>query len=67
MSDIDGHDISGSDTNPNDPTHLPKWVETTLSSAGLYVGNPIDPRRTRSYFQRAGIALSCNDSFLSDK
>ena len=49
---------------PNVPTHLPKWTKKTLSSTELDVGNPVDPRRTQSDFQRAGIALSCHDSLL---
>ena len=36
------------------------------SSAGKNIGNPVDRRRTQSYFQREGIALSCHDSLLSD-
>ena len=58
MSDISENDIPGFETYPNDPTHLPEWAEKTLSSVGLDVGNPVDPRRTRSYFQRAGIDIS---------
>ena len=46
--------------------HLPKLAEKSLSSAGLDVGNPADPRRTRSDFQRAGIYFSCSDSLFSD-
>ena len=36
------------------------------SFAGPNIGNPIDPRRTRSDFQRVGISLSFHDSFLSE-
>ena len=47
-------------------THLPTWAKQTLSSAGDNIGNPDDPRRTRSDFQRAVIALSCNEYLMSD-
>ena len=46
-------------------THLPKWAKKTLTFVGTNIGNPVDPRRTRSYFQRTGIALSCHDFLLS--
>ena len=58
MYKINEHEISGSKSDLNEPTHLPKWAEKTLSSVGLDVGNPVDQRRTRSDFQRACIALS---------
>ena len=45
-------------------THLSTWDRQTLSSTGDDIGNPNDPRRTQSDFQREGIALSCHDSFL---
>ena len=45
--------------------HLPIWAQQKLSSTGENVGNPDDPRRTRSDFQRAGIALSCANNLLS--
>ena len=66
MSDISEHEISGSESDQNDPSHLPKWAEKTLSSAGSNVGNLVDPRRTQSDFQREGIYLSCNDSLISE-
>ena len=34
MSNISENYISDSETYPNEPTHLPKWVEKTPSSAG---------------------------------
>ena len=34
------------------------------SSAGDNIGNPDDPRRTQSDFQRVGIALSCTDNLM---
>ena len=37
-----------------------------LYSTRTNVGNPVDLRRTWSYFQRKCIALSCHDSLLSD-
>jgi len=61
---ISEHNISGSKSDSNVPTHLPKWAKKTLSSVETNVGNPIDPRRTRSDFQRAGISLYWNDSLL---
>ena len=67
MSDISDHEISSSESYPNEPTNLPKWAEKTISFGGLNVGNLSDPRRTRSDFQREGIALSCNDSLLCEK
>ena len=48
-----------SKSEPEVQNHLP------LSSAGDNIGNPDDPRRTRSNFQRAGVALSCPNYFLS--
>ena len=51
MSDISNNNISGFVSYPNAPTHLQKWDENTLSSSRLDVGNPVDPRRNRSYFQ----------------
>ena len=56
--DINEKNISGSESYSNVPTNLPKWAEKTLSSAGLDIGNPAYPRRTRFAFLRAGIALS---------
>ena len=46
--------------------HLPTWAQQTLSSAGENIGNPDDPRRTQSDFQRVGIALSCPDNLMSE-
>ena len=66
MSDISENNISFYESYSNVPTHLPKWAKKTLSSVGLNVGNPTDPRRTRSYFQREGITLYCNDYFISE-
>ena len=45
--------------------NLPTWAKKTLSSAGESIRNLVVPRRTRSEFQRAGIALSCHDDLLS--
>ena len=44
--------------------HLPTWAKKTLSSVGPNIGNLADPRKTRSSFQKEGIALSWNDSLL---
>ena len=60
------NNISGFQLDPNFPTLLPKWVKNTLSSVGLDVGNPVDPRRTQLDFQRAGISIPCNDSLMYD-
>ena len=53
------------ESEPEVQNHLPTWAQNTLSSAGDNIGNPDDPRRTRSDFQRVGIALSCSDNLLS--
>ena len=36
---------------PNSPT-IPKWAANTIHAAGEVAGNPNDPRRTRSQFER---------------
>ena len=64
MSDFSEHNISISESDSNAPTNLPKWAKKTLSSVRTNVGNPADPRRTRSDFQRAHIYISCNDSLI---
>ena len=61
MSDISEHNISGSESDSNHPTHLPKWAKKTLSSIGTNVRNLANPRRTRSDFQREGIEIYYND------
>ena len=65
ISDISVQKTSDAESEPEVQNHLPTCVRHTLSSAGDNIGNPDDPRRTRSDFQRAGIALSCPDNFLS--
>ena len=65
MSDISEHNISVSESYPNFPTHLTKWAKETLPSIGTNIGNPVDPRRTRSYFQREGISIYFHDSSIS--
>ena len=40
----DNHDLIA---DPNSPT-IPKWAANTIHAAGELVGNPNDPRRTRS-------------------
>ena len=57
----------GSESYLNEPSHLPKWAENTLSSVGSNIGNLVDPRRTWGDYQRAGIALSYIDPLLSKK
>ena len=66
MFDISEKNISGLESYFDVSTHLPTWAKKTLSSDGKSIGNPADPRRTWSDFQRAGIDLSCHDSFLSE-
>ena len=65
ISDISVQQTSDAESEPEVQNHLPTWAPQTLSSAGDNIGNPDDPRRTRSDFQRAGIALSCPDYLLS--
>ena len=57
---------SNAESEPKVKNHLPTWARQTLSSAGDNIGNPDDPRRTRSDFQREGIVLSCTDNFISE-
>ena len=64
ISDISDQQASSSSSEHEVQIHLPTWARQTLSSAGDNIGNPDDPRRTRSDFQRAGIALYCNESLL---
>ena len=65
ISDISVQQTSDAESEPKVQNHLPTWARQTLSSAGDNIGNPDDPRRTRSDFQRAGIALSFPDYFMS--
>ena len=65
ISDISVQQSSDTKSEPEVQNHLPTWARQTLSSAGDNIGNPNDPRRTRSDFQREGIYLSCPDNFLS--
>ena len=66
ISDINLQQTSVSESEPELQNHLPTWARHTLSSAGDNIGNPDDPRRTRSDFQREGIVLSCSDNLLSE-
>ena len=61
---ISSNETSDAESKPEVQNHLPTWARQTLSPAGDNIGNPDDPRRTRSDFQREGIALSCPDYFL---
>ena len=63
--DISDHKESSSSSKPEVKTHLPTWARQTLSSIGDNIGNPNDPRRTWSDFQKTGIAISFHDYFLS--
>ena len=65
ISDISEKNISGSESDSEVQTHLPTWAKKTLSSVGENIGNPADPRRTWSEFQREGIVLFCHDDLLS--
>ena len=64
--DISEQQTSDAESEPEVQNHLPTWAKQTLSSTGENIGNPDDPRRTRSDFQTAGIALSCLDYLLSE-
>ena len=57
--DISFQQSSDAESEPEVQNHLPTCVRHTLSSAGDNIGNPDDPRRTRSDFQGEGIVLSC--------
>ena len=39
---------------------LPKWAEKTIEATGNLVGNPLDPRKTRSQFHNAFSACELN-------
>ena len=65
ISDISVQKSSDAESETEVKNHLPTWAQQTLSFVGGNIGNPNDPRRTRSDFQRAGIALSFPDYFLS--
>ena len=65
ISDISVQKSSDTESEPEVQNHLPTWARQTLSSAGDNIGNPDDPRKTWSDFQRAGIMLSCPDNLLS--
>ena len=64
ISDINVHQTSDAELEPEVQNHLPTWARQTLSSTGDNIGNLDDPRRTRSDFQRAGIELPCLDNLL---
>ena len=65
ISDISVQKSLYAESEPEVQNHLPTWAQQTLSSAGDNIGNPDDPRRTWSDFQRVGIVLSCFDNLLS--
>ena len=52
VSDSDMSDNDDLIADPNIPTK-PKWESKTIHAAGELVGNPNDPRRTRSQFESA--------------
>ena len=66
MYDISEKHISYSESGSYVSTHLPTWAKNTLSSIGTNIRNPADPRRIRFDFQRAGIAICCHDSLMSE-
>ena len=57
---------SYAESEPEVQNHLPTWARQTLSSVGDNIGNPDDPSRTQSDFQRACIPLSCPNYLLSE-
>ena len=61
ISDINEKQTSNAESELEVQNHLPTWSRQTLSSAGDNIGNPDDPRRTRSDFQRVGISLYCHE------
>ena len=65
ISHISVQQLSDSESEPEVQNHLPTWARQTLSSARDNIGNPDDPRRTQSDFQREGIALSCPNYLMS--
>ena len=65
ISDINVQQTSDAESKPKVQNQLPTLARQTLSFAGDNIGNLDDPRRTQSDFQRAGIALSCYDNFMS--
>ena len=64
--DISEQKTLDTESKPEVQNHLPNWARQTLSSVGDNIGNPNDPRRTRSDFQRESIALSSLDHLLSE-
>ena len=61
ISDISVQQTLDAESEPELQNHLPTWAGQKLSFAGDNIGNPDDPRRTWSDFQRVGIVLSCPD------
>ena len=61
FSNISVQKTLDTESEPEVQNHLPTWARQTLSSARDNIGNPDDPRRTRSDFQREGIAFSCSN------
>ena len=71
---VSSSDDDNEDENPPPPSHpppdesfepepapappLPRWVRSTREVAGDLVGDPSDPRQTRSQFQRASSLLA---------
>ena len=47
------HHSEANDSPPHSPSSSPLWARQTLQSAGDWVGDPLDTRRTRSQFQDA--------------
>ena len=56
--DISEQQTSDAESESELQNHLPTWARQTLSFAGDNIGNPNDPRRTQSDFQRENISLS---------
>ena len=51
--DISEQQTSNAESEPEVQNHLPTWARQTLSSVGDNIGNPDDPRRTRSDFPKS--------------
>ena len=64
ISDISVQQTLDSKSEPEVQNHLPTWARHALSSTGDNIGNPDDLWRTRSYFKRLGIVLSCTNNLL---
>ena len=53
ISDISDSEMDEDGVFENESPSRPKWVEKTIEPVGDLVGNPLDPRNTRSQFKSA--------------